>query len=118
MTKTKQNRVERKEIKRLHIIVTEADIAEGAPRRACLCPVALATKRALRKRDFPFAYVGTSYASISILCDRPERDIYFNLPPSARHFIRQFDSEMLDRANSLMVGPISFYATRSEKRGK
>ena len=72
--------------KTFKVVVTAKDIKRGKQGQSKSCPIALATKRCLRKRveiiDTIRVFMDTGY-----LID----DIHYNMPDKAINFIRNFD---------------------------
>lgn len=69
------------------IEVTEEDIARGLSNDACLCPIALALKRATRNTW----QVGYSEAVCAVY-----PFMKFDLPPEASDFVDRFDNGIID----------------------
>lgn len=79
----------------MQITVTQDDIDKGVPRKANLCPLALAIRRVCSS-----AFVGNGYAS-GFPAVAGFKDLRAMLPPAAEEFRRKFDSHEA-------VEPISF----------
>ena len=77
----------------MKIKVTQADIDNGKPEKLCLCPIALAIERALRKHgyDVKMVEVEPSCVDITYIIDGCASWRAFELPLAARNFIKWFD---------------------------